>query len=144
MCQIGDLPPNGGCIFRPTRGVRYAPALEQAGGLMIRLTGTLVAVVAAAAVAASPAAAAISFETPSVADPIHPFGEPSVGVDGLGRAFVSGPTGNRTQRHGWPSSLAGGHTFRVITSGPPPSAVQGIQDPPGGGDTDLAFDSHNK
>jgi len=95
---------------------------------MIRLTGMFAAVVGAAALAASPAAAAISFETPSVADPVHAFGEPSVGVDGLGRTFVSGPTGTGTQRSVWLSSLDGGHTFRVITPGPPPSAIQSIQD----------------
>jgi hypothetical protein len=111
---------------------------------MIRLTGMFAAVVAAAALTASPAAAAIKFETPSVVDPIHPFGEPSVGVDGFGRTFASGPTGTGTQRSVWLSSADGGHTFRVITPGPPPSAVQGIQDPPGGGDTDIAFDSHDK
>jgi hypothetical protein len=57
----------------------------------------------------------IRFETPSVADPIHTFGEPTIGVDPLGRVFVSGPTGTGTQRSVWAGSVDGGHTFRVIT-----------------------------
>src|SRR4051794_38834733 len=43
-------------------------------------------------------AATIGFETPAVVDPTHTFGEPDVGVDPLGRVFVSGPTGTGTQR----------------------------------------------
>jgi hypothetical protein len=37
-----------------------------------------------------------------------------------------------------------GHTFRVITPGPPPNAIAGITDPPGGGDTDINFDRSGK
>ena len=82
----------------------------------------------------------IRFETPSVADPIHTFGEPTIGVDPTGRVFVSGPTGTGTQRSVWAGSVDGGHSFRVITPGAPPSAIESIQEPPGGGDTDLNFD----
>src|SRR5437667_382341 len=86
----------------------------------------------------------ISFETPSVVDPIHTYGEPDIGVDVLGRVFVSGPTGTGTQRSVWNGSIDGGHTFRVITPGAPPTAIQGIEDPPGGGDTDINFDRSGK
>src|SRR5438067_2069767 len=82
----------------------------------------------------------IGFETPSVVDPIHTFGEPTIGVDPQGRVFVSGPTGTGTQRSAWEGSVDGGHSFRVITPPPPPTAIQSIEDPPGGGDTDLNFD----
>jgi hypothetical protein len=86
----------------------------------------------------------IGFEVPSVVDPIHVFGEPDVGVDPLGRVFSSGPTGTGTQRSVWEGSVDGGHTYRVITPGVPPSAIQGIVDPPGGGDTDINFDRNAK
>ncbi|HEY2792719.1 MAG TPA: hypothetical protein VGJ28_10195, partial [Micromonosporaceae bacterium] len=92
-------------------------------------------------VAAGPAAAAtsaISFETPAVADPIHTFGEPDIGVDPQGRVFVSGPTGTGTQRSVWFGSVDGGHTYRPISPGPVPDAVQSFNAPPGGGDTDIA------
>jgi len=82
----------------------------------------------------------IRFETPSVADPIHTFGEPSIGVDPTGRVYVSGPTGTGTQRSVWAASVDGGHSFRSINPGAPPSAITGIVDPPGGGDTDINFD----
>src|SRR5919201_2833176 len=86
----------------------------------------------------------ISFETPSVVDPIHTYGEPDIGVDPAGRVFVSGPTGTGTQRSVWNGSVDGGHTFRVITPGAPPTAIQSIEDPPGGGDTDINFDRSGK
>jgi len=86
----------------------------------------------------------ISFEVPSVVDPIHTYGEPDIGVDPLGRVFSSGPTGTGTQRSVWEGSVDGGHTYRVITPGAPPSAIQGIVDPPGGGDTDINFDRSAK
>jgi hypothetical protein len=92
---------------------------------------------------AAPVAAptpAIGFETPSVVDPVHTNGEPDIGIDSAGRVFVSGPTGTGTQRSTWFGSVDGGHSFRVISPGPPPSAIAGIIDPPGGGDTDIAFD----
>ena len=95
---------------------------------------------------ALPAAASadIKFETPAVADPIHTWGEPTIGVDPQGRVFVSGPTGTGTQRSAWEGSVDGGHSFRVITPPPPPTAIQSIEDPPGGGDTDLNFDRAGK
>jgi hypothetical protein len=86
----------------------------------------------------------IGFETPAVADPIHTWGEPTIGVDPQGRVFVSGPTGTGTQRSVWEGSVDGGHSFRVITPGPVPTAIQSIEDPPGGGDTDLNFDRTGK
>jgi hypothetical protein len=83
--------------------------------------------------------AGISFSTPAIADPIHAWGEPTIGVAPSGHVFVSGPTGTGTQRSAWEGSVDGGRTFRVITPNAPPSAVQGLEDPPGGGDTDLNF-----
>ena len=96
---------------------------------------------------ASAATSGIAFETPSVVDPIHTFGEPDIGVEPTGsspRIFVSGPTGTGTQRSAWLGSVDGGHTYRVITPNAPPTAIQGIEDPPGGGDTDINFDRSNK
>ena len=93
----------------------------------------------ATASAAKGAGHGITFETPAVVDPIHTYGEPDVGVDPLGRVFSSGPTGTGTQRSTWEASVDGGHTFRIVTPNAPPTAVQGLEDPPGGGDTDLAF-----
>src|SRR5437588_3580022 len=99
-------------------------------------------------VATGPAAAAttsaIGFETPTPVDPIHTFGEPDIGVDPQGRVFVSGPTGTGTQRSVWFGSVDKGQTFRVISPGPPPSALAGLIDPPGGGDTDINFDRSGK
>jgi hypothetical protein len=86
----------------------------------------------------------IAFEPPSVADPIHTWGEPTIGIDTSGRVFVSGPTGTGTQRSVWEGSVDGGHSFRLITPPPPPTAVQSTEDPPGGGDTDLNFDRSGK
>src|SRR3954447_11276289 len=112
---------------------------------MRRLAPLGVVLAAAALVVTVPAATpkpggAIAFETPAVVDPIHTFGEPTIGIDPQGRAFVSGPTGTGTQRSVWVGSVDGGHSFRVITPGAPPTAIQSIEDPPGGGDTDLNFD----
>jgi hypothetical protein len=89
--------------------------------------------------------APIAFSVPSVADPIHAWGEPTIGVDPLGGGvFVSGPTGTGTQRSAWEGSVDGGQTFRVITPNAPPTAIQSLEDPPGGGDTDLNFDLSGK
>src|SRR5438067_334393 len=90
------------------------------------------------------AAPAIGFETPSVVDPIHTNGEPDIALDPQGRVFVSGPTGTGTQRSTWLGSVDGGHSYRVISPGAPPSAIAGIVDPPGGGDTDINFDRSGK
>ncbi|TMC52295.1 MAG: hypothetical protein E6J20_12770 [Chloroflexi bacterium] len=89
--------------------------------------------------------AAISFETPSIVDPIHTNGEPDIAVDPQGRVFNSGPTGTGTQRSTWFGSVDGGHTFRVMAQKTVPSPIMGIPAPgPGGGDTDIAFDRSGK
>src|SRR6266702_6831666 len=90
------------------------------------------------------AAPGIAFEVPAVVDPIHTNGEPDIGIDPQGRVFVSGPTGTGTQRSTWFGSVDKGKTFRVISPGPPPSALAGLTDPPGGGDTDINFDRSGK
>ena len=74
-------------------------------------------------------------------DPIHTFGEPSIGVSRAGNVFASGPTGTGTQRSVWDGSVDGGNTYRVINQNVAPNAAQSINAPPGGGDTDLAFDN---
>src|SRR5438128_2648406 len=110
-----------------------------------RFLVTLTAAAAGALALSAPAgAASIGFETPAVVDPIHTFGEPSNAVDPLGRVFASGPTGTGTQRSIWAGSIDGGHTFRTISAGPPSNALQGTNAPPGGGDTDIAFDHNAK
>ena len=87
------------------------------------------------------AAAGITFETPTIVDPIHTNGEPDIAVDPQGRVFNSGPTGTGTQRSTWFGSVDGGHTFRVMAQKTVPSAIMSIPAPgPGGGDTDIAFD----
>src|SRR5437588_636869 len=87
----------------------------------------------------------ITFETPSIVDPIHTNGEPDIAVDPQGRVFNSGPTGTGTQRSTWFGSVDGGQTFRVMAQKTPPSAIMGIPAPgPGGGDTDIAFDRSGK
>jgi hypothetical protein len=87
---------------------------------------------------------AITFSTPVVVDPIHTFGEPDIAIDPQGRVFVSGPTGTGTQRSMWVGSVDGGRTYRPITPGPTPNALFGTEDPPGGGDTDIAFDRRGR
>jgi hypothetical protein len=104
------------------------------------LAGALAALILPAAAAAAP----ISFEVPSPADPLHAWGEPTIGINTQGHVFVSGPTGTGTQRSAWEGSVDGGHSFRVITPGAPPTAVQSLEDPPGGGDTDINFDRSGK
>src|SRR3954449_13283613 len=112
---------------------------------MIRMRGLLVlAITACCALPATAAAQGIGFEPPTIADPIHTFGEPDIGIDPQGRVFVSGPTGTGTQRSVWFGSVDGGHSFRTISPGPPPSALAGTEAPPGGGDTDIAFDRSGK
>src|SRR5207247_3273101 len=81
---------------------------------------------------------------PLVAGPVHTTGEPDSGIDPQGRVFVSGPTRTGTQRSTWFGSGDKGQTFRVISPGPPPSAIVGLIDPPGGGDTDINFDRSGK
>src|SRR6266480_3279326 len=90
-------------------------------------------------------AAAITFETPTIVDPIHTNGEPDIAIDPQGRVFNSGPTGTGTQRSTWFGSVDGGHTFRVMAQKTVPSPYMGIPAPgPGGGDTDIAFDRSGK
>ena len=108
-------------------------------------------VVGVVAVARSPfgvitaSSAAITFETPTIVDPIHTNGEPDIAVDPQGRVFNSGPTGTGTQRSTWFGSVDGGHTFRVMAQKVQPSTLTGIPAPgPGGGDTDIAFDRSGK
>jgi hypothetical protein len=109
------------------------------------LLGAAVALVLAGGGSASGSGSKAAFSVPSVADPIHTFGEPTIGVDPFGGGvFVSGPTGTGTQRSVWEGSVDGGQTYRVITPGPVPTAIQSIEDPPGGGDTDLNFDHTGK
>ncbi len=90
------------------------------------------------------AASGIAFSTPTIVDPIHTFGEPDIGLDPQGRVFVSGPTGTGTQRSMWEGSVDGGKSFREVSAGPPPSALLGTEQPPGGGDTELKFDHNSK
>src|SRR5436190_11247675 len=120
--------------------------------------GVALVLASAAFVQGSPQAAPsaspplIGFETPSVVDPIHTFGEPDIGIDPQGRVYVSGPTGTGTQRSVWFGSVDGGHTFRVVTPCPlapfppcpAPDALTGTTAPPGGGDTDINFDRSGK
>jgi hypothetical protein len=108
--------------------------------------GSALVLAAAASTSSVPALAApgIAFGVPVVVDPIHTNGEPDIGIDAQGRVFVSGPTGTGTQRSTWFGSVDGGHTFRVISPGPPPSPLAGLTDPPGGGDTDINFDRSGK
>jgi len=113
----------------------------------IALLSVLLTAVGAMAIATSPieaGAASIAFSTPTVVDPIHTFGEPDIGIDSLGRVFVSGPTGTGTQRSMWEGSVDGGKSFREVSAGPPPSALIGTEQPPGGGDTELKFDHNAK
>ena len=87
------------------------------------------------------ASSAITFETPTIVDPIHTNGEPDIAIDPQGRVFNSGPTGTGTQRSTWFGSVDGGHSFRVMAQKAVPTAIMGIPAPgPGGGDTDIAFD----
>jgi hypothetical protein len=61
----------------------------------------------------------IAFETPSVVDPVHAYGEPDVALDGSGRVFASGPWGTGTQHSIWNGSVDGGHTFRIVNNQSP-------------------------
>src|SRR2546421_5430433 len=91
------------------------------------------------------ASSAITFETPTIVDPIHTNGEPDIALDPQGLVFVSGPTGTGTQRSTWFGSVDGGQTFRVMAQKRPPDAIIGIKAPgPGGGDTDINFDHTGK
>lgn len=87
----------------------------------------------------------ITFSVPTVVDPIHPYGEPSISFNApRNQLFASGPTGTGTQRSIWQASVDGGRTFRIITPGPVPTAFQSEIDAPGGGDTDINNDRSGK
>lgn len=90
--------------------------------------------------------APITFSVPTLVDPIHTFGEPSINFNiPRGQLFASGPTGTGTQRSEWEASVDRGHTFRVINPGSVPTAFQSSPGPkPGGGDTDINFDRSGK
>jgi len=129
-------------------GASLAIAVVLASGSASAGTSTVFTTQVSPAVAATTSRAAtpaIGFEVPSVADPIHTWGEPSITVDPSpqARVSVSGPTGTGTQRSAWENSVDGGHTFRVITPGAA-DAFTSFEDPPGGGDTDINFDHTGK
>ena len=105
---------------------------------------------ATAALSAAPKSAAgggpsysangIAFSTPTIVDPIRMGGEPDIAINPAnGKVFSSAPTGTGTQRSIWFGSNDKGHTFYPINAGPAPSALQSQNQPPGGGDTDIAF-----
>ncbi|MHB8509325.1 MAG: hypothetical protein ACYDGR_11850 [Candidatus Dormibacteria bacterium] len=114
--------------------------------LLVALVITLVSGVSVIPARVAAAQGAITFETPVVTDPIHVYGEPDVAVNPAnGHIFVSGPAGTGTQRSIWTGSVDNGHTYRVISAGPPPSDATSITaGGPGGGDTDIAFDHTGK
>ena len=112
---------------------------------------------AAGAHDAKAASSAIGFSTPMVMDPIHTVGEPTIvhSPASDNTVYASGPWGTGTQRSIWDASADGGETFRIVqqcppqsgevaTSCPPPTAVQGSPNPPGGGDTDQRLDHKGK
>jgi hypothetical protein len=90
--------------------------------------------------------ARITFSVPTVVDPIHTYGEPSIEFNAArNQLFASGPTGTGTQRSEWEASVDHGRTFRVINPGPVPTAAQSSPGPkPGGGDTDINSDRSGK
>ena len=94
---------------------------------------------------------AITFGVPYVTDPIHTYGEPDIGfepavagnADGK-YAYVSGPAGTGSQRSIWEASDDGGQTFRPVGPLAPPTGSASTNAPPGGGDTEIAFDHTGK
>ena len=101
--------------------------------------------------------APIGFSAPMVMDPIETVGEPTIvhSPASDNTVYASGPWGTGTQRSIWNASADGGETFRLVQqcapqSGevakvcPPPTAVQGTPNPPGGGDTDQRLDHTGK
>lgn len=106
---------------------------------------------------AKAATSPIGFSTPMVMDPIQTVGEPTIvhSPASDNTVYASGPWGTGTQRSIWDASADGGETFRLVQqcppqSGqvsavcPPPTAVQGTPNPPGGGDTDQRLDHTGK
>ena len=80
-------------------------------------------VVGVVAVARSPlgvitaSSAAITFETPTIVDPIHTNGEPDIAVDPQGRVFNSGPTGRTRPGFGMNASDLRSRYDRLDCSG---------------------------
>jgi len=132
------------------------------GGLTLASSG-------GAPLAATAATPPIAFEVPRLADPLHTYGEPDIGVapnqaaivpqpsdQTNNEVYVSGPTGTGTQRSIWQGSIDGGHTFRTVKRavGPLPTTpcdiaialapVCGSISAPGGGDTEINFDHSRK
>ncbi len=92
------------------------------------------------AVAAPPPA--ITFSVPTIADAVHTYGEPDINLTQGDTVYVSGPTGTGTQRSMWSGSFDG-QAYRLVNQNAAvgPSPVFGINDPPGGGDTEIVFDN---
>jgi len=119
----------------------------------VAVTGTsAVASVGTSAVADTGSdAGQITFGVPYVTDPIHTYGEPNIGFEpaASGNAdgkyvYVSGPAGTGSQRSIWEGSSDGGQTFRPIGPLAAPTAGASTNAPPGGGDTEIAFDHTGK
>ncbi len=93
-----------------------------------------------------PAAGRITFSVPTVVDPLHTFGEPSISFNNpRNQLFASGPTGTGAQRSEWETSVDAGRTFRLINPGAVPTPIQSSPGPkPGGGDTDINNDRKGK
>ena len=116
--------------------------------LLLAAVGALAAGTGAGvnAVADSTDPNAITFGVPYVTDPIHAYGEPDIGIepnDGS-YVYVSGPAGTGSQRSIWEGSADGGQTFRPIGPLAPPTGAASTNAPPGGGDTEIAFDHTGK
>src|SRR5579884_764300 len=131
------------------------------GGGMRRYAAMIVGAAAAGLIvgplSGSPSAAAnsrasrapagrITFSVPTVVDPIHTFGEPSINFNiPRNQLFASGPTGTGAQRSEWEASSDHGRTFRLINPGGVPTVIQSSPGAkPGGGDTDMNFDRSGK
>lgn len=122
--------------------VRFRMSLVATGALVVSAVSVAPATGSMASAAATPA---IAFSVPSIVDPIHTYGEPDILVDPHGPVYASGPTGTGTQRSVWNASVDGGHTYRLVDQGPPPTAIVSLAGPqPGGGDTELAVDHTGK
>jgi hypothetical protein len=91
---------------------------------------------------AKAAPAQITFGVPTLADAVHTYGEPDINFGNGDQVFVSGPTGTGTQRSMWNGSFDH-QAYRLVNQnaavGPMPDAS--INDPPGGGDTEIVFDN---
>jgi hypothetical protein len=120
------------------------PRILLAAGVVLAAALAIPAVAQPVA-ASTPSTGGIAFSTPTIVDPLHTWGEPDVGINPVdGTYYSSGPTGTGTQRSMWELSRDAGRTFRPLSPGVPPSALTGTNAPPGGGDTDIAFDHAGK